>query len=685
MTTKLLVINNWIPTYRVPFYNRLDDVLACHDIELLVAHSGPPPSLARRGDTSSGRWAKGVPTSWFTIGGREVPRRRIASLMREFQPDLIVVEQALHNPETYLVLLRHAVGRYGVAMWGQGRSFSTTQSASGAAVKQWLTRQCDWFFAYTPAGADHVSAHGFPRARVSVLNNTIDTEQLVEDLDAVHPPELEQFRRQHALTPGKTALFLGGVDEKKGIGFLIESARIASQMMPGFVLLIAGSGDSVPVAQAAQAEGAPVRILGRMDGHSKALALRAADVLAIPEWIGLVAVDALVSARPIITTDHPTHSSEYDYLVPGGTSVVAAHTAVEYASALVSTLSATDMLADMQAAAREASLRYTLDGMVDSFVEGVLAWQDLRRAGLTTGTRLPGRAVDVDAHIPREKRRLAVLMTCHNRREQTLRCLGALQAQDPPGPELRVYLTDDGSTDGTTAAMAGVDMAIEVIDGSGDLYWAAGMALAERAAMDDVPDLLLWLNDDVILDVDGLARLLTVHEQKPGVIVVGNVRDSDTGAKTYGGRNRLGRHPQRFRPEPAADQIQQVGAFNGNVVLIPRGVRNIVGPIDGSFAHAYADDDYSLRASQLGVPIVCAPGTVGICSPNQAGPPPTTIRAAWGRLQAPKGRPWCSQVRYLRRHGGFLWPAYFAWGYGRAIIRASMFRHGFIRRESDQS
>jgi len=443
------------------------------------------------------------------------------------------------------------------------------------------------------------------------------------------------------------------------------------------------------MARDAEAAGAPVRLLGRLDGKAKALALRAADILAIPEQIGLVVVDALASARPIITTDHPLHGPEYDYLVPGETSIVTAHHVTDYAAAMVSTLSATDRLADMQVAAVQASHRYTLDGMVDSFVEGVLAWRDLRNAGLATGTRFSGiRAKEIrgnrtaslgsgatsSAHPLGQKRLLAVLMTCHDRRMETLRSLEALRQQEIPGTELRIYLTDDGSTDGTEAAVLRLDIPVKVIAGSGELYWAAGMALAEREAMRDDPDLLLWLNDDVTLDPDGLSRLLNINEQSPEAIVVGVVRDPETGGKTYGGRNRLGHHPQRFSPVAQADQIQRVNAFNGNVALIPRHVRNRVGPIDGMFAHAYADDDYSLRSSKLGVPVLCVPGTVGVCSPNPARASPTSVRLAWTQLQSPKGLPWRSQVRYLRRHGGPLWPAYLTVGYAKVIVGVSMRR-----------
>ena len=48
---------------------------------------------------------------------------------------------------------------------------------------------------------------------------------------------------------------------------------------------------------------------------------------------------------------------------------------------------------------------------------------------------------------------ISVLMTCHNRRELTLKCLGLLLSQI--GEDARVYLVDDGSTDGTAVAVAG--------------------------------------------------------------------------------------------------------------------------------------------------------------------------------------------------------------------------------------
>lgn len=265
--------------------------------------------------------------------------------------------------------------------------------------------------------------------------------------------------------------------------------------------------------------------------------------------------------------------------------------------------------------------------------------------------------------------RVAVVMTVHNRREQTVECIRALNDQDAPA-RLSFFVTDDGSTDGTREALRALPIDIRVIDGDGSLYWAGGMALAEQHAMIGAPDYLLWLNDDTVMDPGALSALLELSEAHPGAIIVGATRDPETGAMTYGGRARTSSwHPQRLQLLPISPHPQRADTFNGNLVLIPRSAREHVGPIDAGFPHAYADDDYGLRATELGVEILQAPETVATCARGV----PTARRAGlsgWRAMQNPKGLPWRAQARFLRRHGGPAWPLVFvgqqaAWLIGR--------------------
>lgn len=264
---------------------------------------------------------------------------------------------------------------------------------------------------------------------------------------------------------------------------------------------------------------------------------------------------------------------------------------------------------------------------------------------------------------------IAVVMTCHNRRETTLRCLEALQRQEGHDATLALFVTDDGSDDGTAEAIRAQWPDAKVMLGPGDLYWAAGMALAERAAMADEPDYLLWLNDDTILTPDALRSLLALSQRMPATVIVGATVDPITGERSYGGRVRIDYHPQRFQQLPIAEAPQRADTFHGNVVFIPRAVRLQVGPIDGSFPHGYADDDYGLRATALGVPIVQAPGVLATCRRDEAAaqPPSGGLAARWRQLQSPKGLPWKAQIRFLRRHGDWRWPLVLAVGQVRRL------------------
>lgn len=168
-------------------------------------------------------------------------------------------------------------------MNGQRRAFCRPQGKMGSLLKQWVTRRSDWFFAYTQEGADYVARHGVPPNRVTVLNNTIDTEQLRRELETVSEAEIDDVRQRHSLIPGQPALFLGGVVATKGIGFLLDASDEVAKQIPGFQLVIAGSGSSCNLVRRRQQEGAPIAYVGRLEGFDKAVALRSASVMMIPE------------------------------------------------------------------------------------------------------------------------------------------------------------------------------------------------------------------------------------------------------------------------------------------------------------------------------------------------------------------------------------------------------------------
>ena len=75
-------------------------------------------------------------------------------------------------------------------------------------------------------------------------------------------------------------------------------------------------------------------------------------------------------------------------------------------------------------------------------------------------------------------RKIAVLLTVFNRKNKTLLCLDSLmntymKANVPI--EIKVFITDDGCTDGTSEAILrrNYDLPIKILMGDGSLYWNA--------------------------------------------------------------------------------------------------------------------------------------------------------------------------------------------------------------------
>ena len=273
---------------------------------------------------------------------------------------------------------------------------------------------------------------------------------------------------------------------------------------------------------------------------------------------------------------------------------------------------------------------------------------------------------------------VVVVMACHNRRENTIEALRSLVGQGGAEVSVRVVLTDDGSTDGTARAARDVWPDVRVVRGDGSLFWAKGMALA--ASLAGVYDFLLWLNDDVILDEGALARLLATYRTSPAapeadLIVVGALRDPHSGAVTYSGITRCSSlRPMRFTQVVPAGLPVPADTMNGNLVLVPRGVIERVGHIDGGFSHGMADFDYGLRARSRGCEVWVAPQTLGTCARNPAvqgwNDPALPVGVRWRLMRSPKGLPPRSWWRFTRRHGGAMWPVYWLSPYVRFLAGA---------------
>lgn len=246
----------------------------------------------------------------------------------------------------------------------------------------------------------------------------------------------------------------------------------------------------------------------------------------------------------------------------------------------------------------------------------------------------------------------------------TSRCLSDAQlAAELAGIDITFTVFDDGSTDGTGQTIAQLPVKSTVIQGDGSAYWAQSMAIAELTAIQNglvsSSDYFLWLNDDVHLDSDALVRMLECAAKNSAAVIVGAMRDPQTGAITYSGLRRKGKHPLGFeRIRPLVVEAQRVDTFNGNLVLVPVTVARTMGGIDGGFSHGLADIDYGLRCTRAQIHVILAPGTFGMCARNEVLPQRSILREWRDFTGAKGGGNFHSLRRILRKSHPKVWPLY---------------------------
>ena len=366
--SRVAVFQPYLPGYRIAFFQRLRDALAHSGLTLEIYVSSKDSTS---GDASDAMEARLVTDPLARLMGDRLHfRSEVLRVARDPHVAMVIIEQAAKYLDSVPLLTMSR--RAPVGVWGHGGLY-TNHRYVPARVRLFMSRRADWSFVYTQSGHDYLIQHGVPHSRISVLNNTIDTGILKEELACIDERDIATFRETMSLVEGRTTLYLGRLDADKDIDFLLASTRRTAQLLPGFTLLVGGDGPQAGEVRSAVSAGAPIRYLGRLDGRSKALAIRSSSAITIPGGVGLVAVEALVSGRPIITRDNHSHGPEADYLNRETQSVWLPSdcTPVAYGAAVASLLTATG-LDRMQRACAQGAEAFCIDRMAATFHDGVL-------------------------------------------------------------------------------------------------------------------------------------------------------------------------------------------------------------------------------------------------------------------------------------------------------------------------
>jgi L-malate glycosyltransferase len=373
MTRRTVVIlQHRLLHYRVQLFERLRQACADRGIDLELVHGQASPREVAKRDEGRLPWAHAVHNRFLAFGERDLLWQPLPATLQT--ADLLVVMQENRIVSNYLRMLSCRLRGRRVAYWGHGKNFQS--EAPDGLREQWknlLLRQVDWWFTYTDLSVSVIQAAGYPVARITSLENAIDTTGFLADLHSCRDEEVVQARSALGIpVQASVGLFCGSLYPEKKLSLMVDAACRIQRRLPQFHLLVIGDGPSMPELQAAAAQHPWIHILGIRKGREKALHFRMAQIMFNPGLVGLHIVDAFCAGLVIATTATALHSPEIAYLRPDDNGILADSDNPEvYAQAVLDVLMAPDRLAAMRTASLRDSGRYTLDNMVQRFVNGI--------------------------------------------------------------------------------------------------------------------------------------------------------------------------------------------------------------------------------------------------------------------------------------------------------------------------
>ena len=216
--------------------------------------------------------------------------------------------------------------------------------------------------------------------------------------------------------------------------------------------------------------------------------------------------------------------------------------------------------------------------------------------------------------------RIVAIVVTWNRRADLVRCLASLQASDYDNFE--VVVVDNGSNDGSRAAVRQAFPRINYLSSANNLGFAGGNNLGIRCGLERGADYVFLLNDDAVVEPSTLGALAQAAEAQPAagmwgakIYALEDRRVVISGGGVLQGGWRPMHRSQGARDDSAPggsaeDRPIAVDFLSGAALLASRKAIEAVGLLDEDFYLYFEDVEWCYRARQRGFSVLAVPQAV---------------------------------------------------------------------------
>lgn len=362
---KVLVIQRRLTHYRLPFFNALRQEMASKGLELILAYG--KPSLIEQKKNDSGEIDWGIPLSTSYFFGDKICWQPFLKLAND--ADVIVI--AHENKLIFNLFVQWFFKRKKVVLWGHGQNLQRNNPDIRDQFKKITACKADWWLGYTKYSLPLIKNNEYPEERITILNNSIDTNELSDQILSINDNDIKNIRNKFNIKGGNIGIYIGSLYQEKRIKFLIDAVIQIKSRIPNFEIIIAGNGSDLSLVEEYSAQYDWLHYVGTVKGQDKAVLLSISKVMLNPGLVGLGILDAFVSKTPIVTTDCKLHSPEISYLNNGLNGIMTADSLDDYVSAVCDLLEDNNLYTKLVNGCEASAKLYTVENMAKNFTDGI--------------------------------------------------------------------------------------------------------------------------------------------------------------------------------------------------------------------------------------------------------------------------------------------------------------------------
>lgn len=353
MKPTVLIVQEQVPPYRVPFFRFLAEELARHDLDLRVVSSSVLPKTDEIGFPHQRLLTSRCGLSALDAIYRERPAALVLPHSARFAPVATATRLLQRRGRKQLFWGMGLARRYGIASERDRRP-------AAEAVRRLMLSTCDHYLSYTEISTKNLLNRGYDAARITTLDNAVE---------ALATPEQAMTARRVPLQ----ALFVGSLVEDKGLLAAVAIVDRLRLLTPGASLHIVGDGPLRPQCEQAANGREWVQYHGVQRGQGLRELALASDIAIIPGRVGLSVLEMASAGLPMATFAVSLHGPEIAYLKDGINGLFLSADINAAAKELGTLLTDRSALERMRNEVLGTASKYTIRGMAVNFTQGVMA------------------------------------------------------------------------------------------------------------------------------------------------------------------------------------------------------------------------------------------------------------------------------------------------------------------------